>query len=102
MGMFSWVEVHESLLPEKYRKIKDWQTKDVVEPIGATLVINGCGKLLYRWYGVLLDSNEKLLDVLDYTGRMYLYAFATPFSSLITLVAEFVDGKLISINKEDE
>ena len=99
MGTFSMVEPHPSLLPEKYREFAYWQTTDVVAPMMGVLVITKRGKLFLRWSG-LLQNRYKLYDEeLDYTGEMCFYTLEFGASDLITLVAEFVDGKLVSIKE---
>ena len=99
MGTFSNVEPHPSLLPEGYREFAYWQTKDVICPMATTLVIKESGQLLHRWSGLLRNRYKLYDEELDYTGKMYFYTITTPYSGLITLVAEFVDGKLISIEE---
>jgi hypothetical protein len=50
MGLFTWVEINSDLLPEQFKYISDWQTKDVVEPQMETLIVTEDGKLIYQWW----------------------------------------------------
>jgi hypothetical protein len=68
MGLFTYVNFDESLLPEKYKDIKEWQTKDVVEPGMMRLKINKRGALRYYQY-------EKDVETLDFHGDMRFYTF---------------------------
>ena len=102
MGNFSYVDIHESLMPEEFRELTGWQTKSVIDPMFSTLVVDEDGNLAnyMHWFG------NVAFEALDFTGEMYFHTFRGehsafgPYEPLVCLVAEFVDGKLISI-KED-
>ena len=122
MGAYNEVEVYRGLLPRRYRKYKGWQTKDVVTPeVGQShiLIITNSGALIhkhtiYNYHVGKYDDGFPYLfttvrdegcELLKLTGKMRLYAGNNRDVNsrrwrLIELVAEFVDGKLVSI-KED-
>ena len=112
MGMFSEVIVPPALLPEEYRELKNWQTKDVVDPFMETLEITNEGELIHTWWerefvndpnhwgGLSYKVKAEHKDVLDYHGDMVFYAFDKPQDQeLVRLRARFTSGKLESIIK---
>ena len=103
MGVYSNVEVHPSLLPEKHRHLEYWQTKDVIDPMMSTLVITENGKLLHRLPWIYTKFIEIPDEELAYTGSMVFYTLPESYRApleLICLTAKFVDGKLISIEED--
>lgn len=111
MGMFTWVEPDNAVLPPEYRELKDWQTKDVIECALETLVISATGQLIHVWHeyetvedastfsGFYLRPTTEHRDILDYHGDMRFYTTTTgdrssPDYAFIELVARFTEGKL--------
>ena len=98
MGTYSYVEVHESVLPEEFKGFIGWQTKDVIEPMLSTLIIDEDGNLCHR----MSIFGNVMFEVLNWTGEMIFYTINEGHdlnAPLLYLVAEFVDGKLISIKE---
>ena len=98
MGLFTYVNFDELLIPEEYRDIKDWQTKDVVEPSLMRLKVTKLGSLLYHQY----DKKE---ETLDFHGDMRFYTFRLHEDGLpewLEGTARFTHGKLekVSIIKD--
>lgn len=102
MGMFNWVEVYPTLLPDEYSELTGWQTKDVSANMLNTLIVDKYGKLYLKWPSWYLDGDEPRTDELDYTGEMCFYTFRepeNPQSELVYLNAVFIHGKLESIKE---
>jgi hypothetical protein len=71
MGLFTYVNIDKDLLPEEYKDIFEWQTKDVVEPGLQRLKITKRGELVYHQ----IDQQPLTLnfhgDMRIYTTRNY-------------------------------
>ena len=99
MGTYSYVEVHESVLPEEFKGFIGWQTKDVIEPMFSKLIITEDGRLIHRMSMLGINAKEEL----SFTGEMLFYTLGEGHdwkATLLCLVATFENGKLVSI-KED-
>lgn len=106
MGMFTYVNPAEELLPEICRGLGGWQTKDVIECAMETLDITPDGKLVHVWWerefvkddkGILGGYFEPRIehrDTLDYHGDMEFYTTIGTGHDLIELVARFAGGQL--------
>lgn len=111
MGLYTYVEPANEVLPLEYRNMDGWQTKSVIEPRLTTLEIATDGQLFHIWYekewqdepgaifgGYYIPTVEHR-DVLDYHGDMVFYTGNhsdpnAPDWDLIELRARFTDGKL--------
>ena len=111
MGLFTYVVPPENLLPEEYRGLTDWQTKDVInDPFMETLVITESGQLIYVWsekewetggesfFGGHLKTTVDHRDILDFHGDMVFYTSTGDINGddykFIQMKARFTGGKL--------
>lgn len=110
MGLFTNVEVSNELMPEEYRNLTGWQTKDVVDPFMETLVVCDNGQLVYIWYereweenpdslfGGYLRQKKEHRDILSYHGDMVFYTSTGKQSDntykFVQLKARFTNGIL--------
>lgn len=109
MGMFTWVKPANEILPEQFRNLDGWQTKDVVEQQLNTLEITADGKLVHIWFdkewvddpnaflGGYFRPTTEHRDTLDYHGDMYFYTFDSS-ETFIELKARFTEGQLQWVN----
>lgn len=91
MGMFTYVDIAKELLPEEYRGLSNWQTKEVVCPEMYTLEVTPDKHLYYH--------NRDRTDIINFTGDMCAYEFA---QSIIYLDMKFINGELINITITEE
>jgi len=117
MGLFTYVKVDENLLPEKYRKYNNWQTKDVVEPLMDTLIIDENGNLYLEWFDIVANENYNGRDMIyeppfkqgkrhtmkvDFHGIMNFGDFDNMTRQSVDLYAKFTDGKLVAISDSNK
>lgn len=115
MGMFTWVKPADEIMPEQYRGITGWQTKDVVDCRCETLEITADGQLVHVWWEREYEENEDSIfgffmrptvehrDTLDYHGDMNFYTHINEDMNRWTeFVARFDDGKLRSVTAVTE
>ena len=113
MGLFSYVEVPDIFMPENRQNMKNWQTKDVINPFMDTLIITTAGNLIHQWHeydyakdptswfglkSVIKSTHE---DVLNYHGDMEFYTFNDEHRNFVEMVARFTDGKLEWIKEKE-
>ena len=108
MGLFTEVKVHEVLMPEKYKHLSGFQTKDVIDfPTMETLEVNQDGELIYVWqerewfedkeYNIIggyFKSIKEHRDKLEFHGDMIFYTIDMKTDKMIELIARFSYGKL--------
>lgn len=118
MGLFTYVKVDENLLPEKYRKYSNWQTKDVIQPFMDTLFILSDGCLYLEWFEII--ANEKYkggtdiiyeppfrqgtrhFEKINFHGIMNFGDIDMETHELVDLYAKFTDGKLVDISDSNK
>lgn len=115
MGLFSYVQIPEEMLPVEARGLVNWQTKDVIAPQMTTLVVTTDGELFEEWweheyvedpeaiFGFRYKASDKHLDKLYFHGDMIFYAGNTKDPNLsdwqlIECRARFDEGKLRQID----
>jgi hypothetical protein len=119
MGLFTYVKIDEELLPKQFRDLKDWQTKELVEPDMQELEITKEG-LYYHWNEYELDEEQvernknkeglfALIGIMkvkqEHTDKLYfhgdLHAHTYDRREWFELTARFTEGKLTNIKIEE-
>lgn len=101
-------------MPSEYTGHEKWQTKDVVEPMLGTLIVQPDGRLVYEYgiykyrpdsesiFGVRGYLIETRRDVLDYHGIMKFYDFSPNYDGkFVEFETEFNHGLLRRITVSD-
>ena len=113
MGLFTWVEFEDGILPEKYADLDGWQTKGVVEPMMHTLIVKQDKRLYHHYYSWKANENfdpnksfifednpifkndKEFLDDLEYHGIMEFHNSKN--NIWIEGRAKFTDGYLVDL-----
>lgn len=105
MGLFTYLNIPDSLLPEKYKGSNKWQTYDIVEPIMGTITISDDGSMKYSFDTTFIGGTGKNI----FTEELECHTLVAKINTdngedvngnkweLIRAKAEFKDGKLIRV-----
>ena len=120
MGLFTDVKIAEELLPEQYRDLTGWQTKEIVEPDMQELEITTEGYLYYHWNEYEFDEEtynqnkdkggllalcgimkvkQEHRDKLNFHGDLHAHTYDR--TEWFELVARFTEGKLVDLKIEE-
>jgi hypothetical protein len=105
MGLFTYVNIPDKFLPQKYQGKNEWQTKDIVEPIMGTISVQEDGSLIYKFDTTFIGGSgdiayEEKLIYHNIVAEICVGNSPDPNSRLwrlITAHAKIENGKLINV-----